>query len=95
MRCKVGDLAVIVNVADKRFSDNIGKIVRCVKLWGESDMHGWMWHIHAEGAPLHVCNTETKIHFMCEDGLHSDDNLRPIRGEEEIKKEEIFIDNRT
>lgn len=91
MNCKQGDLAIIVNVTDKRFTDNIGKIVRCVTLWGIAENYGPMWHIHAEGAPLHICDIKTKEHSFAADALHSDHNLRPIKGEKEVRDEEIII----
>lgn len=91
MRCKQGDLAVIVNVIDKRFSENIGKIVRCVRLWGEAEMYGWVWEIESQGQPIKVINSETKTWGYDMQALHSDENLRPIRGEKEVRAEEIFI----
>lgn len=91
MNCKEGDLAIIVKVIDPRFSDNIGKIVRCLKLWGEAENYGWMWHIHSEGSALHVYNVLTHEIFFSSDAFHPDDSLRPIRGEKEVKDEQIFL----
>lgn len=89
MNCKQGDLAIIIGVRDPKFNDNLGKIVRCERFFGDTQF-GPMWYIIAEGSPLHIFNVVTKEHGFSKDSIHTDANLRPLKGEhntDDIEKE--------
>jgi hypothetical protein len=73
MRCKVGDLAVIVNADNKADLPHVGKIIRCVR-W-QSDEWGGGWFTDPM---LKVVAGPRKGGLM----IWHDDDLRPIRDQD-------------
>lgn len=74
IRCKVGDLAVVV----RSDADNLGRIVRCVRLLGD------FWWCDAQGGGARIAATwEIDVPLRGADGTVSreiaDDQLRPLR----------------
>lgn len=89
LRCKPGDLAIIVS-ADH--IENIGKLVRIVEPWnGRMEYNGFNWPLSATAEWLVECAgtaivSSTLLSFVRHhhmSGPMRDNRLRPIRGDEQ------------
>jgi hypothetical protein len=83
IRCKPGDLAIIVK---SYFPDNIGLIVKVLKAYGNDDPDlrfpdRWqsMWLVECN-QPMHWDSPETGQNYFKTVGPRSDAYLHPIRG---------------
>lgn len=99
MRCKPGDLAIVVRPRHIN-SPDIGKIVKVVQSYdGRAApfsanpyqlVHANSWIVESVGAPLAVFSLRGEVSGYSDWHVFSDTSLRPIRGDEtptEIIKE--------
>ena len=52
MKCKQGDIAMIIGGALEGSNANVGKMVRVGVLMGDHSKYGQIWHVHALGQDL-------------------------------------------
>jgi hypothetical protein len=70
MRCKQGDLALIIKSVD---DINTGKIVDVLEYVGEHTKHGASWHVRSRGTDLILEDGTVSRESHC-----SDDSLKPL-----------------
>ncbi len=87
MKCKAGNLAIVIDAINP---ENIGRIVNVVRLQSEKDElkiegQGTVWYVKAFNPMTWTVGNQT--HHACE-GPAPDDFLHPIRGDSKIEVNE-------